>query len=442
MNKYLLIENVGECPVEGFTILGLSSARGKASSIGQFGSGNKHAINILLRNGLDPTIYIGRDKLTFSTRAADMNGTSYAKVVYSVGNAAYKDTGWCLEFGGLDWRDIGMALREFISNAIDAVDGKIEKTRIILVDSEPRAKAGYTRIFIPISREVLDYYNNIQRYFLHFNNDHLKGILNKSDKSPARIYRKGVLVRQMADHNHNSLFDYNFGESLKIDEARNLDDANCLMPVAVALSQDVEATTEVFRAMARSTEHYMEITRLHKYYLTFGFGYKETYQNAWSRACGDAIAVASQVEKDYVEKKGYRAIIVGENWFEALDKAGIKTTNCVLNGLEKKGNNLSPATKPIELTANKVWGWLRDLNMTGGKQLPALAAFTQPMDAGMVVNGFYDNGTVYINTQSETNEQVMLEELAHYITGANDNARDFQDFAFMLATQACKVLCD
>ena len=51
---FLCVQNPGVAPVEGFTLLGVSTTRdcGVDGAIGQFGSGNKHAINVLLRAGL------------------------------------------------------------------------------------------------------------------------------------------------------------------------------------------------------------------------------------------------------------------------------------------------------------------------------------------------------------------------------------------------------
>ena len=51
---YLLVQNPGVAPVEGYTLLGVSTTRncGVVGTIGQFGSGAKHAINTLLRAGL------------------------------------------------------------------------------------------------------------------------------------------------------------------------------------------------------------------------------------------------------------------------------------------------------------------------------------------------------------------------------------------------------
>jgi glycyl-tRNA synthetase (class II) len=50
--------------------------------------------------------------------------------------------------------------------------------------------------------------------------------------------------------------------------------------------------------------------------------------------------------------------------------------------------------------------------------------------------GFWNRADNSINIHKDyiRSNQTILEELAHYITGATDNSRDFQDYAFKLAT--------
>jgi hypothetical protein len=66
----LLIQNPGVSPIEGFLLLGVSMTRdcGVEGTIGQFGSGTKHAINVLLRAGLKVVVYCGKTRLEFLTR--------------------------------------------------------------------------------------------------------------------------------------------------------------------------------------------------------------------------------------------------------------------------------------------------------------------------------------------------------------------------------------
>src|ERR1700689_3290548 len=70
MPAFLKIENIGACPAEGFTVLGVSLADTSTHEgvIGQFGSGNKHAVAVLLRHDLSPVVFAGNLRLEFSTR--------------------------------------------------------------------------------------------------------------------------------------------------------------------------------------------------------------------------------------------------------------------------------------------------------------------------------------------------------------------------------------
>ena len=70
MSAYLKVENPGAVPPDAFTVLGVSLAdtNKNAGVIGQFGSGSKHSIALLLRNELLPIVFAGTLRLEFSTR--------------------------------------------------------------------------------------------------------------------------------------------------------------------------------------------------------------------------------------------------------------------------------------------------------------------------------------------------------------------------------------
>ena len=70
MPAYLKIENVGVCPPEGFTVLGVSLADTSSNQgvIGQFGSGNKHGVAVCLRHDVQPIVFCGSLRLEFFTK--------------------------------------------------------------------------------------------------------------------------------------------------------------------------------------------------------------------------------------------------------------------------------------------------------------------------------------------------------------------------------------
>jgi hypothetical protein len=85
MATYLKIENPGVCPTEGFILLGATSKRladnDSPFTIGQFGSGNKHAVNVLLRAKLYPIVFCGNHRLEYGTKPGKMKALE--------GDAAY-----------------------------------------------------------------------------------------------------------------------------------------------------------------------------------------------------------------------------------------------------------------------------------------------------------------------------------------------------------------
>lgn len=429
--KYLMIENDSVAPVESFTILGLSTARGSQSKIGQFGTGAKHGVNVLLRNGLSPVIYFGTTKMEFLTKKKWMGDTPYEQVYYTLDGGRATELSWSTDFGGIDWKHTAMALREFISNAFD--ESGIVGTNIEIVDN-PRAKSGYTRVFVPVNREVQSFFDDIGTWFLQFGGKDSERIITKSSSSKAMVYRKGVLVRQLK-YRPDSLFDYNFGDELPIDESRNLHDYTVISGIGSAVANDKNAIKEVLRAISRR-EVSLE-TELDYYSLST----TSILKDAWDELYGEDTYIAQAAPfVDLAERKGFRAVqVLNEGWYKHLEAAGVKTAVNLAGSLGKRGLQEMDPTPNAIVTLNKVWQRLLDVNATEGKEKPPVKVFSKMMNAGEVLRGLYERGVVYINVDNDSDESTMLEELAHYITGASDNSRDFQDFAFHVATRAFKL---
>lgn len=244
MAAFLKIENIGVCPPEGFTVLGISLAdtSNQQGVIGQFGSGNKRGVAVLLRNQLAPVVFAGTLKLEFSSKpqtvANGLASKEFARVVVKFGGtdpitganrSSTEDLGFVLDYDKQDWNEVSLALREFVSNAIDRSireHGDWSGVKIEIVDENQfRAKRDHTRVFIPLNADVLAFYNNLGKWFLHFSEpDSLgKAILPKRNRNlgeckAAVIYRRGVRVREFESSDTESLFDYNLND-LTIDEA-------------------------------------------------------------------------------------------------------------------------------------------------------------------------------------------------------------------------------
>lgn len=116
MAAYLKIENVGAVPPDAFTVLGVSLAdtNKKPGVIGQFGSGSKHSIALLLRNELQPIVFAGTLKLEFSTRpqvVSDAQATKrFERVVVKYGGVdpTTGSSRSATETSALSWISVGL----------------------------------------------------------------------------------------------------------------------------------------------------------------------------------------------------------------------------------------------------------------------------------------------------------------------------------------------
>lgn len=458
---YLKIQNAGEAPVEGFTLLGVSTSRacGTEGVIGQFGSGNKHAINVLLRAGLKLVVFCGKTRLVFETRESmiddGLTQTPVHRVVCRVGNTKPIDLGWVLDFGAIDWVDTSMALREFISNAIDRTlrqgDDVLAAIRtgdlgvVPVADTQVRARSGYTRVFVEMDADVQRFYGELPERFLHFSDkpDVLgQRLIVKPELSRAKVYREGVFVREVSGA--PSLFDYNFSSSqLSIDECRNSSDYSVRASAARLIRN---ATTSelvvILRAIVDRTECFE--SNLESSYLLPSWErptdhQRTQWQQAWEVVTGGAVACPSVGSvPSSVQKKGYEVVSVESlTHVDMLGRFGVKTHMEVLSQPEQDGLELLPPDAYAKKAVDIVWDWLSDLSLTNNRPKPRVGCFHSIVNAGSQRLGFADQSGVYLSTSitdtlSRELLQTALEEVVHWVTGSQDCSRDIQEFLFRM----------
>ena len=136
MATYLKIENPGICPVEGFILLGATSKRladnDSPYCIGQFGSGQQARRQCPVACQAVPRRLLRQSSAGVRDQAGQDEGpgrrAGYNRVVVKHGGTDEDGTSVTYteelsqtdEYGVLDWNCLGMAFREFVSNAIDA----------------------------------------------------------------------------------------------------------------------------------------------------------------------------------------------------------------------------------------------------------------------------------------------------------------------------------
>jgi len=476
-----MIQNPGFSPPECYTVLGVSTTRnaGVDGTIGKFGSGSKHAVNLLLRHKLSPIIYCSNLRLEFCTEKQTVNDglgiTEFGGVFCKMSGKDLsgsqikrtKDLGFVLEYGTYDWTELAMGLREFVSNAIDRTireDGEFQEAiksgRLcvkLVEDNQVRAKEGYTRVFVPLSPEVQRFYGELPRRFLHFSSPELleqkilpKGGRNLSTGRGAMIYKRGVFVREVVDQGHPSLFDYNLND-LDLDESRNVDDYVVRTHAAYALRDaDANILATVFKSLT-AMEQIWEAT-FNKYDLSPSWDStakkekrKETWKAAWKQAVGEGILCGdSQFEAEMVSKKGYEAkVIKATSWVTAAEDHEVNSSVSIMSAFEKEGREIIPATPDATKAVDAVWSWLEKHSFTFNKTKPYVKCFRDKMEGGGRVLGYYSPGsdTVMINEQHASDGQnkmllkTALEEITHYVTNATDMSRDMQDFILRLVVE-------
>lgn len=482
MPAYLKIENVGLCPPEGFTVLGVSLAdtSNHEGVIGTFGSGSKHGVAVLLRNQLEPVVFSGTLKLEFSTRPQTVSdcqaSKDFGRVVVKYGGtdpltgasrSSTEDLGFVLDYGKQDWNEVALALREFVSNAIDRSireKGDWSGVKIEVVDeSQVRAKRDHTRVFIPLNTGVFEFYNNLGKWFLHFSEPEAlsKAILPKNnrnlgDRKAAVIFRKGVRVREFESSDTESLFDYNLND-LTIDESRKASDWDVKHHCGKALANaDKQILAMLFDRLMNSDSGVWE----------FGFdtyslqpNYRDSaedecrkrqnWQAAFVMVAGDDAVLTSDASVEQLERKGYKPIKAPEGLIRAAEQYGVQTPAKVLSADELSGRMVTEPTPDAQTAVDLVWEWLEDSGLTQGKAKPPVKCFSSILDGGVMLNGFYRDGQVFINSDlagvgsvvagsnaiSDRLLKVALEEVCHYLTQATDNSRDFQSFLLDLAVK-------
>jgi hypothetical protein len=462
----LLIQNKGVAPTEAYTLMGLSLSRSEDSLIGQFGSGAKLAITTLLRKGLKVTIYCGKTRMEFKTKTIEVADGIESKqqqqvyVQYGGTSKRREDLGWVLGMGEMDWTcDENMAIREFVANAIDHTVKRGDNIRESFQDRDlavecvednfMRAQDGYTRVFIDLTEDGQAYVDELPKRFLHFARWAKLGVQimpKLSDSRKAQVYYNGVFVREL-DGSADSLFDYNFtGTQIKIDESRNLDEYQARAAIG-RLWRDapVDDLVIFFKALCKGTEC-LECG-LDSYYLKPQWGgateaQKDNWRLAWEKVNGQN-AVACQrtdgIVGEFARKKGFDlGIIDNSAMMDVVTEYDIPTVASVLDDNERKGRVLTPPSFEAIDAVTKVWGWITttDLVDTEKCKKPTVKGFDEATDAGGECLGFYKTGTsdVYIRNDlgGDLLLETALEEVVHYVTGATDNSRDFQNFIMRL----------
>lgn len=455
--SYLMIENPGEAPAAGLLLFGATTKdpnEGSRKTIGMFGSGTKHGILVCLRKKVDVQVFTGTEKLTFSTRRQMVGETEHEEVLVSVNGGKAQSTGAVLAFGQHDWKDhIALALREFVSNALDAVDGDTEKIRMEVVDT-PRARAGSTRVFVAwpntaVGRESVKKFQ--EEWFLHFrigyDPDQEGPIRKVTSDTTASFYRRGVLIRK-ASRGVPSLWDYNFVD-MKLDEARNSDEYTMEGMAARMMAANPRKLARTLKALSQQPRWWE--ANLSGYAMGGVVAYGSAEHKAEVEAAlelefsPEEVLIASGSEQQIVKNLGKTPVMVPANWATMLDQFGSqKSFTKSLTEDQRLERTILQTLPEVILHAYFKWehaieeAGLAMRNADTGVVLPKVYAFREAPHKLEKLWGFCRQGDgVYVNVDAGGTllDHTMLEELAHWHSGFRDFDRDFQNWVFRFAVE-------
>lgn len=459
--KYLMIRNPGIADHRGFTLLGVSTTRNAnlPGTVGMFGSGSKLSLALLLREGIEPVICCGNLKMTFFIKEEIVKSQVFRRVCVKyagkdldgVNRSGTEDLGFTLEWGVQDWDRPTMAFREFISNAIDGsiiAGGSHKAVQVEVVDS-PRAKSGCTCVYLPYSHTVQKMWDSLHSMFLHFSNPELLESVCLPKRFPeddnVLIYKKGVLVCAIRG---KSVFDYNLGNELVLDESRNANEWHVKHAIAKRLQDETPENLAVLMSELAGNAELWE-AGLDNTYLGIN-NYeseekrtikRERFKAAWNSFAGATGVCTNGIEciDAFVRKKGFHPIGLPNNWYKALQSFGVANDISVLSVHELTGKEVLDATPEMVAGVAAVWKLLESFSLTAGKEMPAVKSFNSIMDGESQTFGYFIPGgsEVFLHSTLSGKQlfQTALEECVHFCTGSVDGSRDLQDFLFRLVTE-------
>jgi len=479
------IQNIPD--IEILSTLGTSTSRGFDNLIGLFGSGAINSIALFSRikmsyrltehtpsnknvtknqyGDIDPRlldyvkICLGKDVYTFEIKGKyikDGSGYDYwqEKIYMKKQNGCTYDLNIDSKFGELDWDNVCMGVREFISNACDGsqmYNGTYNNVKIETVPTQgrmARAKDGFIRVYIPLISDIEEYainelYKNFRCLLSTFNkNDTL--ILNRNDKK-TYIYRKGVKVGEFSKP---SLFHYNIND-IKVNESRTIDSYTANDNAAEALrASSIENISMFIREVVINKNEDLFESNFSSYNINPRNSYDENIKNNWKNACenvfGDAVVTSSVLLAEMCKDRGHNVILIDDNFENVFTDNYVKTPTSVLNVDEIEGKQISPCNDNVKCTIDKICNVIESNDMDNNKGRPNIKLYRQVTDEKGATLGYYRDNTVYIredisNDLGDMLTQTCIEELSHHYSGATDISRDLQTYAFRLISKLIRT---
>lgn len=440
----ILIQNRGELPIWGMRLLGLSNKT--SDQIGQFGTGLKESIALLARMDLYMVIYSGTCRIDFSTQSFDDQDELCFQLSEPRGRFAadeWHGLGIHPNFGKADWCDPWMMFREILCNALD--ESGVDSLHHDIVSTEPSGVVGATRVYVPVTPEILAAYATIHEKLLQLGDYEIEQVrtgsgraIKKRNKKGVQIYYRDVWV--MENEDHESLFDYDL-DDLKLNESRSADwyDVNNKVAQLVAGYTVEQVVVLLDKLVVAKDETCYEQVVLATASMYANVEDSSNWVAAFAQVFGQDAVVTDNSKHFYerLDQTGHKPIIIEDDSLrKLLKKAGVPHAAVVLSHEQYDYKSVGQPDERLQSLFDDTWALFVRNDLIEGKTKPGLMTFLPRSGDSTVVFGQYKDGVCYINeehAESLWERLACVEEIAHHVSGAHDHTSAFQIFLLKCA---------
>lgn len=448
--KFIKVTNTAnEVSRIGLEKLGLSTKRENVETIGQFGSGVKFAPIAAIRMGLR-WVFTGSDsKGDYMLEYVVKDDEGIPCIFYQYEDYE-KPSSFTADAGLLSWEDPFQIVREVIANAID--EAKLSGTdwNISIVDeSDIATTPGEFSVFITASDEIMDIYNNFDKYFsvnrhpIYDVPGHYSGFkIYEPIDEYMRVYCKGVLVYSTSRESDESpiksaMYDYEIS-NLELNEERTVKsmfDLQHRIGNALARVEDNKIVKKIINDVISD-----ESNSAYEFNLINEYSLKQTIESArpvWQSMFESVYPKHVIVDKvnatinnlASIRGKGYNPIVIeNDNKYKFLSSKGIPTaTSTIGEGFKYNYTTDIDAYNNLSEAVDIVVNVFED----------AIEAY--PSYLGVITDDGCDFSGITINYRGDKTEKMILvaedylyqtsledlvatliHELDHFMTGADD----------------------
>jgi hypothetical protein len=415
-NKWLLIENKGEIDVNALTLMGGSTKRDSTTSIGFFGSGNKYAIALLLKAKIGLRIFAGEKEMILSTEPINFRDKSFEKILIDG-----RETSLTTDMGP-QW-STWMAIREFVSNAIDEGENNV-----VACTESLSGKSGYTRFYIQHVPDIVKVINEWDEYFSFDRTDAIidipagKLFPNISEGGRTRIlYRRGIRCYDAGE----AMYHYDLPDFV-INESRVVE--NIYVARRSIRNFLIEFAT---KEVAKNILEYA-FREGNGNFVESHIEYHESFKNlnpAWKEAIGKRVVINEDLGGFYQDRLKEPHLLVSKSMAKKIKDSFPEIEVCGV------GSDTETYTIPVEMTAKMNYQLKRAVESLKEMKYELSFPIQVVTFSKASVLGLAKDNTIYISNKlfDKGIREIaitLMEENEHLVTKHEDCTRDFQNHLF------------